>query len=311
VAVNKEDFSMINMPDKQVIAARTMLGWNPPNGFENRLEHSHVAVVALVLADALIPEVIEGVTEYVTGSIQPDGGLNDGTWPASEMECAYSGIRALMLCDTMDQYPEPERLTEWVLSKQNPDGGFGALCDWGQIYTHEEELADGDYSVLGFHQESSSHACFFAYGALEALEATEQADLSKLSDYLVSQQRTDGGWSFYPTNEQGSAITTAMALHVLDRLGSLDRIDRDKAIEWLLACQREDGSFDGYPGLGRTRLQYLYTARASKALRILNAFHQMNLWGFERYWNQQVAGGGWNLICLGMATGIPLVLQER
>lgn len=302
---------MIRMPDRQTIAVRTMLRWTPPNGFENRLEHSHVAVVALLLADALVPEVIKGVTDYVLRCIQPDGGLNDGIWPASEMECAYSAVRAMKLGGTLHEYPKRQELLAWILSKQNPDGGFGALCDWGQIYTHEAELRAGDYSVLGFHEESSSHACFFAYGALEALEATEQANLAKMADYLVSDQKPDGGWPFYPTNEQGSAITTAMALHVLDRLNAIDRIDREKAISWLLSCQRNDGTFDGFPGLGRTSLQYLYTARASKALRILNAFHRMNVWRFERYWNEQVMEGGWNIISLGMAAGIPLVLQER
>jgi hypothetical protein len=37
----------------------------------------------------------------------------------------------------------------------------------------------------------------------------------------------------------------------------------------------------------------------------------MNLWRFEQYWNKQTEVEGWNTISLGMAAGIPLVLQER
>jgi len=303
---------MIEFPSKREMAVRAMLGWTPPKGFENRLEHSHTAVMALILADALIPEVVNEVTQFVVNCIQPDHGLNDGAWPESEMECAYSAVRAMRLCGTLDRYPEREELIEWICSKQNEDGGFGALCDWGQAFEHEKEVVAKDMSVLGFHQESSSHACFFAYGALEALGATEKANLSDLVEFLVNDQKEEGGWPFYPTNPRPNTITTAMALHVLRKLDTTDKIDKKKTIDWLVACQAKDGSFDGYPGLGESFLQELYTGRASKALRILNALNCIDYWKFEEYWNKRsIVAGGWNVVCRGMAMGVPLILQER
>jgi prenyltransferase beta subunit len=301
---------MIVLPSEKEIAVRTMLEWTFPDGFSRRLEHTHTSVVALKIANCLMPEICTAVTKYVLNCRQPDGGFNDGTWPESETECAYSGLRALKLCGTLDQLPphDQSKAVRWIRSKQNPDGGFGGIIDWGYFYKTNEKSKD--LKKAPFRQDSSAHACFFAYGALEAMDATSQVDLTKLVGFIVSSQNPDGSWGFYPDNPHGNTITTAMALTVLARVGKIDLIDRPRTVRWLLSCQRPDGSFaeeDREPLYGS-----LHTARASKALRLLDGFHNMNVAAFENYWNKLPLGtGGWSIVSRAMAMGLPLALQER
>lgn len=307
---------MICLPAKQEIAVRTMLEWTPPNGFRNRLEMTHTCVVALLIADALVSDIKGRVTKFCLACIQPDGSFRDSHFPRSETEGAYSAIRTMNLCGTLKRLPDKTKTIRWVLSKQNPDGGFGAFYGWGESFKNREELlrkeGQSSLSVFPYREDSSAHSSFFAYGALEPLGAVSQIDLQALGRFLMACQNSDGSWGFHPDDQYGNTITTSFSLVLLSRLGMLDSIDKEKVIRWILECQRDDGSFGPYPEFpGTSLLQRLYTARAAKSLRILNALHCMDVWHYEEYWNQFTIRSGWDAVCLGMAVGLPLVLRER
>jgi prenyltransferase beta subunit len=320
---------LIELPPKHEIAVLTMLDWVPNNGFHGRLEQTHSGVVALKLADSLIPEVRQPITNFVLSCRQPDGGLQSGEWPESDMEGAYSGVRTLKLLGTLDHYVDSDKLVNWIRSRQNPDGGFGYIADWYIPETYTPEQREGVWAMtsqLGrkeafarthpFRHDSSAHSCYFCYGALEALGEIDAIDTDRMVDFLVSSQRNDGSWGFYPDNPCGSNMTTCFALHVLSKLDALDRIDGEKTIRWLLSGQWTEGPYKGgwtlCPGEQKAAYGVLYTARASKAMRILGAFDRINRENFEDFWKKHPPTiGGWSIVCLSMARGDSFALQER
>jgi prenyltransferase beta subunit len=307
---------MINLPTKQAIAVGTMFEWTPPNGFANRLEMTHTCVVALVMADAIVKTVNDSVTKFCIDCVQSDGGFNDGHFEHSEIEAAFSAVRALNLLGTLDMLPDREKTISWVLSKQNSDGGFGAMPDWGDSFRDNEIMVRKESTspkcVFEWREDSSAHAAYFAFGTLEPLQAVDRIDLKKLGKFLLECQDKDGSWGYFPDTENGDNITICFALDMLSKLNMLNSIDKEKIINWILECQQDDGSFGPYPGFpGPSLIQPLWTARAAKSLRILNAFHRIDEWRFENYWNNYTIKTGWDAVCMGLAVGHPLVNRER
>jgi len=307
---------MICLPTKQEIAVGTMFEWTPPNGFANRLEMTHTCVVALAMADALVKDIKDSVTKYCLSCVQSDGGFNDAHFKQSEIEATFSAVRTLNLLGSIELLPDKEKTARWILSKQNSDGGFGAFPDWGESFRDDEVMLHKEVksplSVFKFREDSSAHSSFFAFGALEPLGAVDQIDQKKLGRFLLDCQNKDGSWGYHPDDQNGNNITTCFAMVLLSKLNMLDEIDKEKVINWILECQKNDGSFSPYPEFtGPSMLQPLWTCRAAKALRILNAFHRINEWRYEEYWNNFTIRTGWDAVCIGLAVGLPLVNRER
>ena len=275
------------------------------------LEYAHVRVVASLLADYLTGAMRDDFTQIVLSYKDSEGLFISNAWDGPEMECASSAVRALKLCGSLAKLDKPQTIVEWIKKQQNKDGGFGGVTDWYLRCTKPVSSPDGHSSeettVQPVRKDSSAHACYFAYQALEALDVLDQVNLKDMGNFLISTQRDDGSWGFHPDNPMGNTITTAMALHVLNKLDRLEKIKKEEIINWLVSQQLSDG---GFSWLGKESW-VLSTARAAKALRLLKALDRINLQSFEGYWDNYELNSCWDIICFYLAAGHPLAMGER
>lgn len=96
-----------------------------------------------------------------------------GTWSA------LAGLRAIG--ERMDQ-PYIRRATDWLVGRQNPDGGWGESC-----YSYDDPLAAGQGT------STASQTAWALLGLLHAGLARHPA-VRKGIDYLLRTQCADGGW---------------------------------------------------------------------------------------------------------------------
>jgi squalene-hopene/tetraprenyl-beta-curcumene cyclase len=96
-----------------------------------------------------------------------------GTWSV------LAGLRAIG--EPMDQ-PYIRRATEWIINRQNPDGGWGESC-----YSYDDPRAAGRGT------STASQTAWALLGLLHAGLARHPA-VSRGIDHLLRTQSEDGGW---------------------------------------------------------------------------------------------------------------------
>jgi geranylgeranyl transferase type-2 subunit beta len=141
------------------------------------------------------------------------------------MSGVYWGVMAMELISAGEEMKKPE-IVEWVLSCQNPDGGFGGTNghDSHMLYT----LSAIQLLALG--------------GALHRI------DPSSVVGYVAGlQNRTTGAFAGDKWGEIDTRFSYC-ALNCLSLLGRLDAVDVPLAVEFILACKNFDGGFGCVPG---------------------------------------------------------------
>ncbi|KAJ3161429.1 hypothetical protein HDU86_007211 [Geranomyces michiganensis] len=134
---------------------------------------------------------------------------------------------ALTSLDLMNRKTELRRndMIEFVLSCQNPDGGFGGSVD------HDSHIA---YTLS-------------AVQIMMTLDAIDRIDVSRIVSYIQSRALPDGSFS---GDEWGEVDTRFcyIAINCLSLLGQLDAIDVPKTVQYIEACRNFDGGFGAQPG---------------------------------------------------------------
>ena len=115
-------------------------------------------------------------------------------------------------------------VTEWLVSLQNPDGGFSV-----------EENA------------SSLSETYAAVKLLNLTGALQDSRINKeqLVSWVLSRMLPNGCFEEIPGTGIGSLFTTYLAVDILYTIGAIDQLgdNKDKIISWILSCQRTSGGF--------------------------------------------------------------------
>lgn len=112
-----------------------------------------------------------------------------------------------------------------VLSRQNPDGG------WGSAALYRSNPTDTS----------------FALKALAAAGYSDESVIKPAIDYIKAQKNTDGGWG---SEDQGSTIqTTVNVLTAFTYYRETYQLDQEieSTIQWLITKQNPDGGFGNSP----------------------------------------------------------------
>jgi hypothetical protein len=153
----------------------------------------------------------------------------------------------LALASTGQDIPNKERAKEWLLARQNKDGGFG----WAEgVASDPDDTAVAIQTLVMLGEDPQSSPVI--RGALS---------------YLKSCREKDGGFS-WESNKSNSA-TDAWVLQGLFAAGENPvseewSVDGRNAVTHLLALQNSDGSFNWMPGVQSSPV--LMTAYAIMAL---------------------------------------------
>lgn len=109
-----------------------------------------------------------------------------GRWGVNYIYGTSGVLVALSLIAPQIHQSEIQRGAAWLVSCQNPDGGWGETC-WSY----------NDPSLKGQGKSTASQTAWALIGLMAAGEATDQfatIAIQKGVDYLISSQRSDGTW---------------------------------------------------------------------------------------------------------------------
>jgi squalene-hopene/tetraprenyl-beta-curcumene cyclase len=105
-----------------------------------------------------------------------------GRWKVNYLPVTAAAVSALAALGDDPSRDMSRRALGWMLSKQNPDGGFG-----------ESIASYRDPSLAGCGDSTAPLTGSVLLGLVEAGEASSPA-AQRAATYLVEQQRADGAW---------------------------------------------------------------------------------------------------------------------
>lgn len=145
---------------------------------------------------------------------------------------ASSTRYAIALTRDFDVAIDEVAAANFLLSLQNPDGGFAPRKKWG---------GSGN---LGSTVEATHHAV----AGLVMLDALPATTRDAALQYVRDRQNLDGGWLPAGQVGQGYSFVSATyhAVHVLALLGELDLVSAARATGYVLGMQNATGGFRNY-----------------------------------------------------------------
>src|SRR5262249_44997547 len=105
-----------------------------------------------------------------------------GRWGVNYIYGTWSVLRGLEAIGVKAAHPMVERASQWLLARQNGDGGWGENCD-----------AYADPGLNGRGPSTPSQTAWALLGLFAAGRADGPA-VERGLQYLVRTQRSDGGW---------------------------------------------------------------------------------------------------------------------
>ncbi len=178
-------------------AARSAVGleWlNPAEMFgDSMTEHSHVECTASCLAALAAcrqqyPQVTgPAVTRAISRGdawlrrVQAGDGSWRGVWGVQFIYGTFFGVRGLLAAGARPDDPAPRMACEWLLERQQPDGG------WGE---HHSGCLTGRYVA---HEESQVIQTAWAMIAL-LMADSDWAAIARGARFLLATQDADGSW---------------------------------------------------------------------------------------------------------------------
>lgn len=122
-----------------------------------------------------------------------------------------------------------DEIADWIISQQNPDGGFGR---------YGSDIINTQY-------------------ALEILKAHKCKPKKSIKDYLKDCEN-NGLWSFTPLSYPPYIETVYAGLRISQILNL--NINKEKILEFVLSLQNNDGGFKRSTYIGISELEYTYKA---------------------------------------------------
>jgi len=122
-----------------------------------------------------------------------------------------------------------DEIADWIISQQNPDGGFGK---------YGSDIINTQY-------------------ALEILKAHKRKPKKNIKDYIKDCE-SNGLWSFTPLSYPPYIETVYSGLRISQILNL--NVNDKKILEFVLSLQNGDGGFKRSTYLGISELEYTYKA---------------------------------------------------
>ncbi len=132
------------------------------------------------------PERIERGLKYLEIQQEKDGSWF-GRWGVNYIYGTSGVISALSVISPDKHYSEISRAVDWLVSCQNPDGGWGESC-----------ASYKDPQLKGKGKSTASQTAWALIGLLDGgsrLKKWAHSSIQKGIEYLVKQQLTDGSWN--------------------------------------------------------------------------------------------------------------------
>lgn len=152
---------------------------------------------------------------------RPDGGYAKAS--EGRASSTYHSFLVLLCRELMDRpLPEPQRMVDFVLSQQSPEGGF-------------REIRAG--------KRAGTNPTAAAIGVLRILDALDENVRHSTIEFLAGMQTDEGGLRANTRIPIADLLSSMTGVLTLADLGGLDRIDRDAARRYVLALEGPDGGF--------------------------------------------------------------------
>jgi squalene-hopene/tetraprenyl-beta-curcumene cyclase len=127
-----------------------------------------------------------------------------GRWGVNYLYGTWSVLRALEAAGVDRRDPMVERAVTWLVSRQNPDGGWGERCD--------------SYAAPGAAGQGPSIPSQTAWALLGLLAAGHDGPaVERGLDYLLAVQQDDGGWEDELWNGTGFPRVFYLKYHLYAR----------------------------------------------------------------------------------------------
>ncbi|CAI5460765.1 unnamed protein product [Closterium sp. Yama58-4] len=184
------------------------------------------------------------------------------------MSGAYWGLTAMDLMGRLQDMHSPAMLP-WLLSCQQPDGGFGGSKG------HDSHLL---YTLS-------------AVQILALLDKLDAVDADRIAAYVAGLQQADGSF----IGDEWGEVDTRFSYCAISCLSLLDRmhaIDLPAAVRFIASCQNFDGGFGSVPG-GESHAGQIFCCVAALAIAGALSLVDRDLLG---WWlcERQVPSGGLN-----------------
>ncbi|MGN6133942.1 MAG: prenyltransferase/squalene oxidase repeat-containing protein [Aureliella sp.] len=138
----------------------------------------------------------------------------------------YQTFLVLLCLELIEQpIPEPQKISAFLLSQRQADGGF-------------LEVRVG--------KRSGANPTAAAIGALQVLGCLTEEIADTAAEFLVELQTDEGGWQANTRIPLPDVLSTFTACVTLADIERLDEIDRAAARQYVLSMQRESGGFCGF-----------------------------------------------------------------
>lgn len=141
--------------------------------------------------------------------------------------------------------PEPQRIVQFLLQHEHPDGGF-------------LEIRVG--------KRAGVNPTAAATGALKTLGALDAAVAERTADFLAEMQSEEGGLTANTRIPFADLLSTCTGLITLVDLAATDRIDVPRAGRYAASMQREEGGFAGFAMDPGEDVEYTFYGVATMAL---------------------------------------------
>ncbi len=194
---------------------------------------------------------IDDIWDYVEDCYDSsEGGFGYKADEEASLFSTYSALNIYEMFYNYDEFegelPNTNKTIEYLVDRQNQDGGFNLGLDLYQITAFFGPLSDIFLSLLKTNV-STVESTYWALSSLDILGAIDKVYEKDLMHWMYSCQNADGGFSII-LGFHSDTISTYFGLAVFNLLNTKP-ISEIGPIEFLKNAQNDEGSFDPMPAL--------------------------------------------------------------